>query len=62
MSSKMEYSYDHIFIAYIALAKEGNNALGSVRLSVRFSSVCLCALSRLNLLTYDLPLWHGGRT
>ncbi len=35
---------------------EGDNALGSVRLSVH-----LFALSCLNRLTYDLYLLHGGR-
>ncbi len=32
----------------------------SVRLSVCLF-VCLCALSRLNRLTYDLDIWYVGR-
>ncbi len=39
---------------------EGDNALGSVRPSVR-PFVCLSVLSRVNRLTYDLDFWHGGR-
>ncbi len=39
---------------------EGDNALGSVRPSVRLS-VCLSVLSLLNRLTYDLDFWYGGR-
>ncbi len=42
-----------IFIDRVALAKQGDNVLGSVHLSV-----CQCALSRLNRLTFDLD---GGR-
>ena len=41
----------------VALAKQGDNGIGSVRPSVRLFAylfVCLCALSRLNRLTYDL--------
>ncbi len=43
-----------------ALAKQGDNALGSVGLSVRLC-VCLSAFSRLNRLTFDLDFWYGGR-
>ncbi len=39
---------------------EGDNALGSVRPSVRLF-VCLRALSCLNRFTYDLDFWYGGR-
>jgi len=34
----------------------GDNTFGSVR-----PSVCLCALSCLNRLTFDLDFWHEGR-
>ena len=39
-----------------ALAKQGDNALGSVCPLVRLC-VCLSALSRLKCLTFDLDFW-----
>ncbi len=39
----------------IWLAKQGDNALGSVRLSVR-----LCSLTQLDRLTYDLDIRYVG--
>ncbi len=45
-----------MFIDRIALAKQGDNALGTVRLSVR-----LFALSWLDCLTYELDCLHRGR-
>ncbi len=49
----------------VALAKQGNNRFGSVRLSVRSSvcvSVCvLSVLSCLNRLTYDLDFLPRGQ-
>ena len=39
-------------VNYVALAKQGDNALDSVRQSV---------FSCLNCLTYDLDFWYGSR-
>ena len=57
-NASWEYEYRNraIFIDHVALAKQGDNRIGSVRLSVR-----LHALSCLNYLTYDLGFWYGGR-
>ncbi len=48
-----------IFIDRVALAKQGDNALGSIRPSVRVS-VRLRALSQLNGLTYDIDIQYVG--
>ncbi len=45
--SKLECNY--------RLGSEGDNRIGCI-----CPSVCLCALSWLNCLTYDLDIWHGG--
>ena len=42
---------DRLIIDHVALAKQGDNALGSIRLSVR-PSVCLFTLSYLNIMLY----------
>ena len=50
------------FIDRIALAKQGDNRIGSVRPSVCLSvrpSVCQSTLSRLNRLTFDLIFCMG---
>ena len=49
---------------FLSTAKQGDNALGSVRPCVcLFVCLCVCLseLSCLNHLTYDLDFWHGGR-
>ena len=46
-----------VTLIFLVNHQQGDNVLGSVRLSVR-SSVWL---SRLNHLTYDLDFWHRGR-
>ena len=61
-----QYSSPHAYHIYWlrGLVKQGDNALGSVCPSVCPSvrpSVRLFALSRLNRLTCDLHLLHGGR-
>ncbi len=74
MSQDNAIIYEHVKLFYMiiidreALAKQGDNALGSVRPSVRPSvrlsvrlCVCLSALSRLNRLTFDLDFWYGCR-
>ncbi len=65
LAFEMLYYFKNIFCTgYYRPRSEGDNALGSVRLSVRPSvclSVCLSVLSRLNRLTYDLDFWYGGR-
>ncbi len=48
-----------IFWHFYRPRSEGDNALGSVCLSVR-PLVCLWTLSWLNRLTYDLKFLHGG--
>ena len=51
-------------IVLLSTAKQGDNALGSVRLFVCLFvcvSVCLSDLSCLNRLTYDLDFWYGVR-
>ena len=45
-----------LIIDRVALAKQGDNRIGSVRPSVSQST-----LSRLNRLTFDLDIWHGCR-
>ncbi len=49
-----------LIIDRVALAKKGDNALGSVRPSV-CPSVCPFTLSCLNRLTFDLDIWCEGR-
>ncbi len=46
---------DQLIIDLVALAKQGDKALGSVRPVFRLA-VCLCVLSCLNRFTYTLPL------
>ena len=45
--------YQIVEHSHLALAKQEDNALGSVRLSICVF-VCLCALSWLNRLNYDI--------
>ncbi len=47
---------DRFIIDHVALAKQGGNALGSVR-----PSVCLFVLSQVNDWTFVLDFWHWGR-
>ncbi len=56
-----------LFSDRVALAKQGDNALGSIRPSVRLSvrpflGMCVCPseLSYLNCLTYDLDICYVG--